>query len=276
MDCRILEKEKCVITSNYGSRTLNGKYDFHHGIDIVKEGYKLDYIVAHSDGVISHVVDNKNNQKGSGSYGNYVKIKHNDVYSTLYAHMEKGLFVKNGQKIKKGQRIGYMSDSGDAYGKHLHFEVLENNKRIDPTSFINNNLPNYNKNEIEKKYKYKINELVKINGVYETSISTEKLKPLINEGKITKIINDVPNPYLLEYGKIGWINDGCIIESTKYLSNYEYKGDSIVDGLNQIEVDSSYNYRKQLALLNNVENYKGTAEQNSYLLILLKLGMLKY
>ena len=124
--------------------------------------------------------------------------------------------------------------------------------------------------------KYKIGDEVKINAVYKTSISNVSYKPLINKGKITNIINGVPNPYLLENGNIGWINDECIIESTKYLSNYEYKGDSIVDGLNQIEVDSSYNYRKQLALLNNVENYIGTAEQNTYLLILLKLGMLKY
>lgn len=276
MKCNILEGRNCVITSNYGSRNLNGKYDFHHGIDIVREGYKLDYIIAHSDGVVSCLVDNKNNQKGSGSYGNYVKIKHNDVYSTLYAHMEKGLFVKNGQKVKKGQKLGYMSDSGDAYGKHLHFEVWKNNNRINPTKYLMNEFTNDENEMLINNNKYKIGDEVKINAVYKTSISKDSYKPLINKGKITKIINGVPNPYLLENGKIGWINDGCIIESTKYLSNYEYKGNSIVDGLNQIEVDSSYNYRKQLALLNNVENYKGTAEQNTYLLILLKLGMLKY
>lgn len=276
MKCLILENKKCSITSSYGQRKLNGKYDYHHGIDIVKEGYKLDYIVAHSDGVVVYLVDNKNNNKGSGSYGNYVKIKHNGGYSTLYAHLEKGILVKKGEKIKKGKRIGYMGDSGDAYGKHLHFEVWNNNSRIDPTRYLYEDLPIENNKINIKKYKHEIGEKVIINGVYKSSFSKERLTPLISEGKITNIINGVPNPYLIENGKIGWINDNCIIESTKYLSNFEYKGDSIVDGLNQIEVDSSYNYRKKLALLNNVENYKGTAEQNTYLLILLKLGMLKY
>ena len=261
MKTRVLESGVCTITQNYSSS--------HQALDLVKEGYQLDYIVAHSDGVVVYLVDNKNNNKGSGSYGNYVKIKHNGGYSTLYAHLEKGILVKKGEKIKKGKRIGYMGESGDAYGKHLHFEVWNNNSRIDPTRYL------YEEINI-KKYKHEIGEKVIINGVYKSSFSKERLTPLISEGKITNIINGVPNPYLIENGKIGWINDNCIIESTKYLSNFEYKGDSIVDGLNQIEVDSSYNYRKKLALLNNVENYKGTAEQNTYLLILLKLGMLKY
>lgn len=89
MECRVLESKKSIITSNYGSRTLNGKYDYHHGVDIVKEGYSLDYIVAHSDGIVSYTIDGKNNQKGSGSYGNYVKLKHNNGYYTLYAHLKK-------------------------------------------------------------------------------------------------------------------------------------------------------------------------------------------
>lgn len=169
-----------------------------------------------------------------------------------------------------------MGDSGDAYGAHLHFEVWENNTRLNPTQYLNNELPGNNQQLIINKYKHKINELVKINGVYKSSTSDKKYKPLINEGKITNIVDGAPNPYLLENGKIGWINDDCIIESTRYLSNYEYKGDSIVDGLKQIGVDSSFNYRSQLASLNSIENYKGEAEQNTYLLILLKLGMLKY
>ena len=50
--------------------------------------------------------------------------------------MATGLLVKIGEKVCKGQRIGYMSDSGDAYGKHLHFEVWKNNNRIDPTKYL--------------------------------------------------------------------------------------------------------------------------------------------
>lgn len=58
--------------------------------------------------------------------------------------------------------------------------------------------------------KYQVGDKVKINGVYISSISTEKLKPAVTEGKITKVVN-ARNPYLLNNGNIGWVNDECII-----------------------------------------------------------------
>jgi hypothetical protein len=64
--------------------------------------------------------------------------------------------------------------------------------------------------EPERIYKYKENDIVNINGVYESSTSTTKLTPKITKGKITKIVN-ARNPYLLDNGNIGWVNDDCII-----------------------------------------------------------------
>ena len=61
----------------------------------------------------------------------------------------------------------------------------------------------------------------------------------------------------------------------KYLSNKSYKGNSIVDALNQIGVDSSYSYRSKLAKANDITNYRGTAEQNTRMLQMLKSGTLK-
>lgn len=137
MKCRVLEKGQCEITQGYKPS--------HHANDIVGGGYTLDYVVAHSDGKIVMLQDGYNNMKGStgnASYGNFVKIDNGNGYSTLYAHMKKGLLVKNGAYVKKGQRLGYMSDSGNAYGGHLHFEVWKNNQRIDPTPYLDANLPN--------------------------------------------------------------------------------------------------------------------------------------
>lgn len=59
--------------------------------------------------------------------------------------------------------------------------------------------------------KYNVGDVVKINGVYVSSISTEKLIPLVNSGTITKVIPDARNPYLLDDGNIGWVNDDCIV-----------------------------------------------------------------
>lgn len=58
-------------------------------------------------------------------------------------------------------------------------------------------------------HKWNIGDYVNINGVYVSSDSKEELKPAINHGKITKII-DARNPYLLNDGNIGWVNDECI------------------------------------------------------------------
>lgn len=135
MKCRILEKGNCEITQGYN--------DNHHANDIVGGGYTLDYVVTHSDGKVIFCQDGYGNMKGStgnASYGNCVKIDHGNGYATLYAHMRKGLLVKNGDYVKKGQRLGYMSDSGNAYGGHLHFEVWKDGVRINPTEYLDKDL----------------------------------------------------------------------------------------------------------------------------------------
>ena len=60
--------------------------------------------------------------------------------------------------------------------------------------------------------KYKEGDTVEINGVYVSSVSTNKLKPLVTKGTITKIVN-ARNPYLLNNGAIGWVNDDCIVSN---------------------------------------------------------------
>ena len=66
-----------------------------------------------------------------GGGGNCVKIKHNSTYTTVYAHMSKfAKGIKKGQKVIQGQIIGYVGSTGMSTGPHLHYEVIENNKKI--------------------------------------------------------------------------------------------------------------------------------------------------
>ena len=66
-----------------------------------------------------------------GGGGNCVKIKHNSVYQTIYAHMSKfANKVKNGVRVKQGQIIGYVGSTGKSTGPHLHYEVIVNGKKI--------------------------------------------------------------------------------------------------------------------------------------------------
>ena len=69
-------------------------------------------------------------QKYKG-YGNYVKIRHNSTFETAYAHMSKyGKGIRKGVRVNQGQIIGYVGSTGLSTGPHLHYEVLQNGKRV--------------------------------------------------------------------------------------------------------------------------------------------------
>lgn len=140
INCRELQKGKCEISYPY-------KKGVHNGVDLVGAGYTLDYIVAHSDGTVVTVVSNCNRNTYYTTkeriYGNYVKIKHDDGYYTLYAHLKYGtVAVSKGQRVTRGQVLGYMGNTGYSNGAHLHWEVRNtSDTRIDPTPYIDADLP---------------------------------------------------------------------------------------------------------------------------------------
>lgn len=200
---RVFKTKENQITQSYKA----GK---HNGIDLVGYKSQLDYIVAHSEGtVVEYRTNYATTDKSGNSYGNYVKIKHDGGYYTLYAHMQyKSVAVKTGDKVKKGQIIGYMGNTGHSNGAHLHFEVWNGGNRIDPKPYIDADLPTATPTAT---LKYKVGDTVTINGVYVSSTSDKKYKPAKSKGKITKIVEGARNPYLLENGDIGWTNDECIV-----------------------------------------------------------------
>ena len=95
----------------------------HKGIDMAwnrHQGGKNVPVYAADDGV---VYSTKDNDKSKKSWGNFVKIKHNDGTYTLYAHLRDGIKVKKGQKVKQGDQIGNMGNTGKSEANHLHYEV---------------------------------------------------------------------------------------------------------------------------------------------------------
>lgn len=75
---------------------------------------------------------------GNG-YGNHIVIQHGYSYSTLYGHMSR-IKAKRGQKVKRGEVIGYVGSTGKSTGSHLHYEVFKGRKRLDPIYFFYNDL----------------------------------------------------------------------------------------------------------------------------------------
>jgi murein DD-endopeptidase MepM/ murein hydrolase activator NlpD len=122
-------------------RTASGwGYRFHPIYKIRKFHYGMDFtaprgteIYATADGVISRV------QSIKRGYGNNVTIDHSFGYKTLYAHMSR-FNVKEGQKVRRGDVIGYVGNTGTSTGPHLHYEVHHNNKKVNPMNYYFNDL----------------------------------------------------------------------------------------------------------------------------------------
>lgn len=131
------------VTSPFGYRThpVTGEnQSFHSGVDgtlWVNGGSTTATICAYADGT---VVDCRNDVPGySDTYGNgnYVAINHAGGLTTLYLHMVYGsVKVRIGQEVQKGQVLGYMGNTGRSTGAHVHFEVRQNGKQVDPVPYL--------------------------------------------------------------------------------------------------------------------------------------------
>ncbi len=112
------------LSSSYGKRKhpILGYTKMHTGTDFAAPTGTP--IMASGDGKVT-----KAGWCGGG--GNCVKIKHNKTYQTVYAHMSKfGRGIKKGVRVKQGQIIGYVGSTGMSTGPHLHYEVIENGRKI--------------------------------------------------------------------------------------------------------------------------------------------------
>ena len=104
---------------------------FHGGMDFsASMGTE---VYATGDGVVVDV------DKSLWGYGNMVTIDHGFGYVTRYAHLQKSA-VRKGQKVKRGQLIGFVGNSGKTTGVHLHYEVRKNGVPINPINFFFNDL----------------------------------------------------------------------------------------------------------------------------------------
>jgi len=128
-DISPVEKSSVKTVEKYGMRVhpIYKVERLHEGIDLISaEGTP---IMATAEGVVELV------QKSDKGYGNMITIKHNAVYTTRYAHMQ-DIDVKQGDKINKGQIIGTVGNTGVSTRPHLHYEIIENGKKVDPFLFF--------------------------------------------------------------------------------------------------------------------------------------------
>jgi murein DD-endopeptidase MepM/ murein hydrolase activator NlpD len=124
----ISNKELTRLTSGFGIR-IHPVYkvgQFHPGIDFAAPMNTPIYATA--DGVVEKA-------EYEGGYGNHVKIEHGYGYKTLYAHMT-NFIVKPGQKVKRGECIGYVGSTGFSTAPHVHYEVIYNGEQVNPVYYF--------------------------------------------------------------------------------------------------------------------------------------------
>jgi murein DD-endopeptidase MepM/ murein hydrolase activator NlpD len=121
------------ITSNYGFRVhpIKHRRIFHQGVDFAAP--RGTPIVAVADGLVTF------SGKRSG-YGRIVEIRHVDGLVTRYAHNQANM-VKEGQRVRNGQKIATVGSSGSATGPHCHFEVLKNGEHMNPIRYAGRKSP---------------------------------------------------------------------------------------------------------------------------------------
>lgn len=154
------------ISSKFGNRKhpIRGKVAFHKGVDYAaKLGTP---IYAAAEGIIEYMGNN-------GGYGQYIKVKHENGYSTCYAHISKfDSNIKLGSKVKQGQIIAYVGSTGVATGPHLHYEVMYNGKHIDPLTVVHKDKVKLSDNELRefKLFVSKVDKMINREGSSEKEI----------------------------------------------------------------------------------------------------------
>lgn len=183
MEDRVVPRSSKRITQKY--KTLS-----HKGVDIGWSSVeKNNEIHANCKGIVYEIQDNQVNNtksKGKKTWGNYVYIKHPNGMFTRYAHLKVGIPVKVGQEVDENTIVGIMGNSGNSYGRHLHFEVAtaySSSKRINPTKYLTMPVYTYENKEEPQLYDGKIPKLKK--GIF----GWRKGDKNINVGYIQEFLN---------------------------------------------------------------------------------------
>lgn len=117
-----------TFTSAYGVRSdpFAGSAAMHAGIDLASPTGTPIYATA--DGVVDRA-------EWFGGYGNMVEIDHGKGIATRYGHMSR-IAAKSGQRVKRGELIGYVGSTGRSTGSHLHYEVRIDGRAVNPVPFL--------------------------------------------------------------------------------------------------------------------------------------------
>lgn len=247
MNIKLLEIENAVLKNNVHYLTSDYKTRIedrnnHNGMDFIGKNRSTDYVIAIADGVVV-------TSAYSSNAGYYVEIVHDNKFITRYLYMRKdSLTVKKGDKVEKGQVLGYIGNSGDSNGAHLHFAVYNSKRQPqDPLPYLRNIL-NFNLNfyqefimNIQASLGAKVDGIAGVETLSKTitiSARNNRRHPSV------KIIQEYL--YKIGYVEIGTADGIAGPKFTKAIKNYQEDNDCVIDG---IITKQNKTWKKLLGLL---------------------------
>ena len=247
------EPVSITITSEFGGddgfRTSN-----HNGLDISPGtgGIGTVNVIAAEEGEVvypssdSDVQYNDNGYYGNtdgGGFGNYVRILHADGTYTVYAHMAKNsITVRSGDKVKQGQVIGKIGNSGSSTGAHLHFGVMVNGSYVDPSNYISATNPRpkskYGGSVDGDSNKQSVCLTLRANGISENGIIALMTNINHESSFDYNAYGDYENGVPTSYGLCQWHNERWNNLKTTFPNNYDTIGGQV--GFLLYELENNY------------------------------------
>lgn len=226
---RVINESSKRITAPYGKYSDGTP---HNGVDL---GYRSDEeenkVYSNSKGMVVEIqdgLDRTSDARGKASWGNFVLVKHPNGFYSRYAHLRKGsIKVTNGQEVDENTFLGVIGDSGNTFGRHLHFEVAtgySSSTRIDPTPYLTKaiyEVENEDNDNDEKVEEFKVGDKVVVTGRAtsrsdgtgtQTAMYTGNVNDISDIRYVTKIVDlNAVRPYHISVGQTlgdrdrGWV-----------------------------------------------------------------------
>ncbi len=221
----VLKEGVHYLTSDY--KTRNSKRG-HNGMDMIGKNRRTDYVIAIDKGKVITATY-------SPSAGNYIEIRHDNGYISRYLHLKKGsLTVKRGDTVQKGQVLGYMGNTGNSTGAHLHFAIYTKKRTpVDPLPYLLNekNLSNVDfHNEFVKCTQNSIG--ARVDGIAGPETLSKTITVSATTNRKHPVVKCIQN-YLLKLGytSVGATDGITGPKFTKAVKEFQKDNGCVIDGV---------------------------------------------
>lgn len=211
------QNQTCYVSSPFGERTLNGKKEFHKGIDLVGVDGAKTLIAPCSGTVAVSTIVPQSSGNLTWQWGNYVRIDTDDGYNVYMCHMASRI-AKVGQRVSYGTPVGIQGNTGYSFGSHCHFEVRKGGVSINPAPLLGiDNIVGVYKDT--QGLEFAVGDQIYFSGTKQYSYSQGTKATAASEcyAKITALYASGKHPYhVVGDGVYGWVDKADVHSGAAY------------------------------------------------------------